>query len=111
MTDGKAKAFFILSEADAIEQKVVDVLVKLFDLTNPSAHFNIDALAQRLGNNFSMQNAVANSLIPQVRSMIGQEMIANFRVEHYYEKWNHTAGYRIRYGSTVIQTEQIRIGF
>jgi hypothetical protein len=104
MQDDKATAWLTLADADAIEQKVLDVMGRAFAA-------NVDALALKLAGSFHLQNSVAGYVLPQVRSLIAGEMRNNFKVEHYYEQWNRTAGYRIRYGDTIIQTEQIKLGF
>ena len=111
MENDKATAWLTLADADAVEQKVVDIVNRLFGADNQFARNNSDELARRLSHSFHLQNAVANHVLPQVRTLIAEEVRMNFKIEHYYESWNRTAGYRVRYGSNVIQTEQIKLGF
>lgn len=111
MENGKATAWLTLADADAVEQKVLDVLNRVFggDITQSTA--NRDALAQRLAGSFYLQNAVANYIRPEINNMLRDGLKNNLKVEHYYEQWNRVAGYRIRYGDTTIQQEQIKIGY
>jgi hypothetical protein len=106
MENDKAKAWLTLADADAVEQKVLNVLGNA--LNNPS---NQHLIADHLFNNYNFQTRFRSLVEPIIRQTISDEMRMNFRVEHYYEKWNSTAGYRIRYGTNVIQTEQIKLGF
>ena len=111
MENDKATAWLTLADADAVEAKVIDVLNKAFEGDHPHVRNNRDELARRLASSFQLQIAVASYITPQVQQMIRDDIRNNLRVEHYYEQWNRTAGYRIRYGNDVIQTEQIKIGF
>ncbi len=111
MENDKATAWLTLADADAVEQKVVDIVNRLFGADNQFARNNSDELARRLSHSFHLQNAVANYVLPQVRSLIAEEMRINFKVDHYYDQWNRTAGYRILYGSNVIAQQQIKLGY
>jgi hypothetical protein len=111
MADDKAKAWLTLADADAVEAKVVDVVNRMFSGDHPHVVPNLEAFAQRLSGSFQMQNAIASYIGPQIRQTIREEVKNNLRVDHYYEQYNRTAGYRIRYGNDVIQQEQIKIGY
>jgi hypothetical protein len=106
MQDDKATAWLTLADADAIEQKVLNVLGNA--LNNPS---NQHLLADHICNNYNFQMRIKALVEPTIRQTISDEMQRNFKIDHYYEQWNRTVGYRIRYGNTVIQTEQIKLGF
>lgn len=110
MENDKATAWLTLADADAVEDKVIDVLNKLFG-DGVGSNSNVDGLAQRIAHSFVIQNTIAGYLRPQIQGMIKDAVTQNFKIDHYYESWNRTAGYRIRYGDHVIQTEQIKIGF
>ena len=106
MQDDKAKAWLTLADADAVEQKVLEVVCRVF--FTPS---NTHLIADQLTNNYNFQMRIKGLVEPTIRQTMAHEMRNNFKVEHYYESWNRTAGYRIRYGDTIIQTEQIKLGF
>lgn len=110
MENDKAAAWLTLADADAVEQKVIDVIRQLLEGNTEESRQNLNDLGNRLGTSYTMSNMILNSLQPQISNMIRDSIMQNFRVEHYYETWNRTAGYRIRYGSNVIQQEQIKLG-
>lgn len=106
MQDDKATAWLTLADADAIEQKVLDVLGNA--LNNPS---NQHLIVEHLFNNYNFQMRLRSMTESSMRLLISDEMRNNFKVDHYYDQWNRTAGYRISYGSNVIAQQQIKLGF
>lgn len=111
MENDKAVAWLTLADADAVENKVVDVIRQLLDGSTEESRQNLNDLGNRLGTSYTLSNMIFNNLRPQIQGMIKDAVTQNFKIDHYYESWNRTAGYRIRYGDHVIQTEQIKIGF
>ena len=111
MENDKAYAWLTLADADAVEAKVVDVIQKLLNGDSDESRQNLNGLGTRLGYSFTLANMIFNSLQPQINNMIRDGLAQNFRIDHFYESYNRTAGYRIRYGGYTIQTEQIKMGF
>lgn len=110
MENDKATAWFTLADADAIEQKVLKVLDRI--LLDPSTNnANISKLATRIADDFYFQSRLRGWVEPEINKGVRDGIKNNLRVEHYYEAWNRTAGYRIRYSSDIIQQEQIKLGF
>ena len=106
MQDDKATAWLTLADADAIEQRVLNVLGNA--LNNPS---NQHLIADRIFSNYNFQMRIKGLIEPTIRQTISDEMRNNFKVDHYYDQWNRTAGYRISYGTNVIAQQQIKLGF
>lgn len=111
MENDKAAAWLTLADADAVEQKVIDVIRQLLEGNTEESRQNLNDLGTRLGYSFTLANMIFNSLQPQINNMIRDGLTQNFKIDHFYEPYNRTAGYRIRYGDRVIQTEQIKLGF
>lgn len=111
MADDKAKAFFILNEDDVIDRAVADAIERSFTGWKAHALRNQETLGNHLINNMAVQGSLRNLITPLVNDAIREALKQNLRVDHYYEQYNRTAGYRIRYGSDIIQQEQIKIGF
>ena len=106
MENDKAKAWLTLADADAVEQKVLDVMGRAF--MNPS---NMHLIADQLTSHYNFQMRIKNMVEPTIRQTMVDEMRNNFKVEHYYEQYRREAGYRISYGQHVITQQNIKIGF
>ena len=111
MQDDKATAWLTLADADAVEQKVLDVINRALTDVNSLGSPVMYGVVNKLCSDYTFQMRIKGLIEPTIRQTISDEMRMNFKIEHYYEQWNRTAGYRVRYGTNVIQTEQIKIGF
>jgi hypothetical protein len=111
MENDKATAWLTLADADAVEQKVLDVLGKALLDYSTSSSDNLARLAIRIVDDYSFQMRMKGLLEPIVHQAISDGMRNNFKVEHYYEQYRREAGYRISYGQHVITQQNIKIGF
>lgn len=111
MENDKAKAFFILNGDDVVEQKVAATVHKMFIGYDGRQLDNQRELGAMLLGNMGVRGDLRGLLATIVNDAIRESLKQNLRVDHYYEQYNRTAGYRIRYGNDVIQQEQIKIGY
>ncbi len=111
MQDDKATAWLTLADADAIEQKVLDVINRALMDASSLGSTVMYGIVNKLCADYNFQMRIKNIVEPTIRQTMAHEMRNNFKVDHYYESWNRAAGYRIRYGDAIIQQEQIKIGF
>jgi hypothetical protein len=109
MADDKAQAFFILNEDDVIEQKVAQVLGKLFHSANPSSHHNAEELGRKLGASFSLQNQVANAMRFQIEDMVKSEICNHLRMDSYLDPHHENLHIRLSYKGNGVTQQTINL--
>ncbi len=109
MQDDKAKAFFILSDADAIDRKIAASVHKLLVGYEVQQMNNQRDLGNALFNNFAVQNRIKDYLLPFIEDTLVQNLVANLRMETYLDPHHENLHIRLSYKSQSVSQQTVNL--
>lgn len=109
MENDKATAWLTLADADAVEQKVVDVIRQLLEGGTQESRQNLNDLGSRLGYSYTLANMVFNNLQQQIQSMLQNEICNNLRMDMYIDQYNQNLHVRLNYKGNGVTQQTINL--
>lgn len=109
MENDKATAWLTLADADAVENKVVDVIRQLLDGSTEESRQNLNDLGTRLGQSFTMSNMILNNLQQQIQNMLRDEICNNLRMESYLDPHHRNLHIRLHYRGNGVTHQTINL--